>query len=269
MTGGRLTWAFVAMVTMRAMLLVLYGAGGGSYSYGGAHAWEQCSAERGGGTCPDGNTCCLIRQQHVSNGDDDDRSNNSSSTTTTTSGCIPSDLGTWNGTCCSHEDDDTLSSGCGVGYQCAGPRKTCHATATVTDPLVQTLPRYRLCHTLPPAMQAMYGLDLLGIIQRCRRDDDGTTGRKTRNKPQQQRRLAPSRIWSLRPNRAKSSAARLLGLGLPRRRLLRARLRRRARRSWSCYRSLRRESWPTMRWCRRTASSRSFQARAATLAFGT
>jgi pimeloyl-ACP methyl ester carboxylesterase len=199
MTGGRLTAAFVVILTSMLGRIVLYGGGGSSYSYCGAHAWEQCSVERGGGTCPDGNTCCLIRR-HVSNSDDDDhdRSSNSNSsrtmTTTPTSGCIPSDLGTLHGTCCSHEDDDgLLSSGCGVGYQC-GPRKTCHATATVTDPLVQTLPRYRLCRTLPLAMQAMYGLDLVGIIQRGRHDVDDQNNNtnksdlKTR-KPQQQRRL--------------------------------------------------------------------------------
>lgn len=56
-------------------------------------AYQNCSEDTGGGICPEGNTCCLM-----ANGN---------------SGCIASDMGAYNGTCC--EDGRT---GCAVGYTC-------------------------------------------------------------------------------------------------------------------------------------------------------
>jgi len=83
-------------------------------------AIEKCSLEQGGGICPTGNTCCQ-------------RFDGSS-------GCIPNDLGSFNATCC---DGYT---GCPVGYLC-GPNQNCVAKDEIIDPLVQILPRYRLCHS--------------------------------------------------------------------------------------------------------------------------
>jgi hypothetical protein len=84
-------------------------------------AIEQCKEEQGGGVCPAGGTCCLRYDFR--------------------SGCIPSDLGSYNATCCSD-----LRTGCAVGYRC-GPNGTCVAGAGLDDPLVQFLPRYVLGHT--------------------------------------------------------------------------------------------------------------------------
>jgi pimeloyl-ACP methyl ester carboxylesterase len=89
-------------------------------------AYEQCSKDQGGGICPTGNTCCRRRKGDVDS-----------------SGCIPNDLGLWNATCC-----DDGHTGCAVGYRC-GPHGLCLARdeEITTDPLVQVLPRYRLCHS--------------------------------------------------------------------------------------------------------------------------
>ena len=84
----------------------------------GGTALKRCAREQGGGQCPDDNTCCRISDGN--------------------SGCIPSDLGADNATCCS------TRGGCGVGYACVG-LDTCQAPPSITDPLVQTLPQYQLC----------------------------------------------------------------------------------------------------------------------------
>lgn len=99
--------------------------------------------------CPAHNTCCSI--------DNEGRY-----------GCIPSDLGKYNATCC--HDHDPLT-GCGVGYECRSNFDTtnrdepttnvffCQATSQIQDPLVQILPRYRLC-TATEKLQQQYGLVL-------------------------------------------------------------------------------------------------------------
>eukprot|EP00977_Amphora_coffeiformis_P020577 scaffold8374_cov175-Amphora_coffeaeformis.AAC.16 len=101
-------------------------------------ALERCSDDTGGGFCPSQNTCCLLTREA------DSRRRNHA-----VSGCLPSDLGAYNATCC----DDGLT-GCGVGYTC-GPGNTCLAKPENTDPLVQKLPRYQLCHA--PDVQFIYG----------------------------------------------------------------------------------------------------------------
>ena len=101
-------------------------------------ALERCSDDTGGGFCPSQNTCCPVRLVAGSR-----RRNN------TVSGCLPSDLGPYNATCC----DDGLT-GCGAGYIC-GSRGTCIAKPENTDPLVQRLPHYQLCHA--PDIQFIYG----------------------------------------------------------------------------------------------------------------
>ena len=95
-------------------------------------ALERCSDETGGGFCPTGNTCCRKKGGGPA-------------------GCIPSDLGALNATCC----EDQLT-GCGVNYVCGADQTTCIAKPGNTDPLVQTLPRYQLCSA--PNLQAIYGL---------------------------------------------------------------------------------------------------------------
>ena len=96
-------------------------------------ALERCPNNRGGGFCPSKNTCCQLVGSRQGK----------------TSGCLPSDLGAYNATCC----NDGLT-GCGVGYIC-GPRNTCIAKPENTDPLVQTLPRYQLCQA--PGLEFIYG----------------------------------------------------------------------------------------------------------------
>mmetsp|Transcript_15184 Transcript_15184/g.18486 ORF Transcript_15184/g.18486 Transcript_15184/m.18486 type:complete len:470 (+) Transcript_15184:213-1622(+) len=86
-------------------------------------AYINCSEKAGGGICPDNNTCCLMK-----NG---------------TSGCIASDMGSYNAICCRDGN-----SGCPVGYICEAYRGYCFATddAPMSDPLVLSMPRYRLCN---------------------------------------------------------------------------------------------------------------------------
>lgn len=94
-----------------------------------AQCFEQCAD---GQLCPDGNTCCA-------------------------GGCIARDLGRYNGTCC---NDDGGVTGCGVGYVCgssADGDDSCIATAEIEDPLVQILPRYRLCHPEQVTLETIHG----------------------------------------------------------------------------------------------------------------
>ena len=104
-----------------------------SFVFAPLFALERCQDATGGGFCPSLNTCCSYK--------DNDGSKNS--------GCIPSDLGAYNATCCG----DGLT-GCGVGYDC-GPDNTCIAKEDNLDPLVQKLPRYQLCSA--PHLQSIYG----------------------------------------------------------------------------------------------------------------
>jgi pimeloyl-ACP methyl ester carboxylesterase len=99
-------------------------------------AYLNCTAETGGGICPDGNTCCRMLDG--------------------SSGCIASDLGEYAATCC--EDGVT---GCGVGYSCRLAEGDCveSKSSSFFDPLVQILPRYRLC-TSNVNMQKMWGLQV-------------------------------------------------------------------------------------------------------------
>lgn len=101
-------------------------------------AFEQCSKDLGGGICPDGNTCC---QRYDGK-----------------SGCIPSDLGRSNATCCS---DDGMT-GCPPGYACivVGDTKGCHVVnqSRYIDPLVQDVPRYLLCDAT--GIEEIYGFDM-------------------------------------------------------------------------------------------------------------
>lgn len=100
-------------------------------------AFERCPTDRGGGICPDGNTCCM-------------RSGGKS-------GCISGDMGKFYATCCS----DDLLSGCPAGYVCEASdgRQRCHAVnrTKFTDPLVQMLPRYRLCDS--KGIRTVHGLN--------------------------------------------------------------------------------------------------------------
>ncbi|GKY99590.1 hypothetical protein MPSEU_000913300 [Mayamaea pseudoterrestris] len=104
-----------------------------------AISFESCSVENGGGSCPTGNTCCAALA-----GD------SAADATTTTSFCIPNDLGSYNATCC--RDDER--TGCAYGYQCI-ENYLCLAETLIMDPLVQVLPRYKLCQG---QAQALYGL---------------------------------------------------------------------------------------------------------------
>lgn len=98
-------------------------------------AVQQCSLEKGGGVCPDGNTCCALKGGG--------------------SGCIASDMGAYNATCCT----DGLS-GCAVNYTCEVNMK-CHATKGLTDPLVQVMPRYNLCHPNSTALMTVHGFPVV------------------------------------------------------------------------------------------------------------
>ncbi|GFH57515.1 hypothetical protein CTEN210_13991 [Chaetoceros tenuissimus] len=98
-------------------------------------ALDKCAVEKGSGICPSGNTCCLMRDG--------------------SSGCIPSDMGQHNATCCTD-----LETGCAVGYTCevtADLEPFCKATreAPMSDPLVYRMPRYHLC--------SMDDIDLYGL----------------------------------------------------------------------------------------------------------
>lgn len=96
---------------------------------------QQCSMERGGGICPDGNTCCQRRDGST--------------------GCIALDMGMYDATCC--PDGET---GCPVGYACNITGEGCYAVnqTEYTDSLVQVLPRYRLCNA--QGIENIYGMTL-------------------------------------------------------------------------------------------------------------
>lgn len=86
-------------------------------------SFETCSTEY---YCPASNTCCPT-------------------------GCIPSDMGASNATCC--PDNRT---GCAVDYACVGD-SFCQAQHS-TDPLVQRMPRYRLCRIRDTSLLQLRGL---------------------------------------------------------------------------------------------------------------
>ena len=116
------------------------------------------------------------------------------------SGCVPSDLGARTATCCT---DNAAGTACGVGYTCrrrhrpswppatttsnsnnrtAIPRPEpwakeddhdhdnddhwydCQASPSVTDPLVQTLPRYHLCTVHPDQLQTVHGFPVTAPV---------------------------------------------------------------------------------------------------------
>ena len=155
-------------------------------------AWETCVAkqndDRSVDVCPNGNTCCKIFAGLFG-------PENDGITTTTTStqlpflqsspsqsssyGCVPSDMGRYNATCCHMEDDDGAGdghTGCPVGYTCEWLSSKSFSTTTIhgddrfqmakfdndnrigndripvciapenhQDPLTIVLPRYHLC----------------------------------------------------------------------------------------------------------------------------
>lgn len=108
-------------------------------------------------------------------------------------GCIPNDLGSYRATCCGayndlEEEEKGYRTGCGVGYECrrrarrsssrssknhpddtAETRLICQAASNaITDPLVQILPRYRLCRGVDHTIGIVHGLPVL--------DSDDTNG---------------------------------------------------------------------------------------------
>ena len=119
---------------------------------------QPCGEENGGGICPEGNTCCLLSDGRGS-------------------GCIPSDMGALNAVCC--DDGET---GCAVGYQCVQERfiinnkdnggksnlqkNFCVNHSGKDDPLVQRMPRYRLCHT--DEIRTVHGLRVEAIERKER-----------------------------------------------------------------------------------------------------
>jgi len=141
----------------------------------GANAYELCGGDDSDGDqkicCPTGNTCCRVTTS--------DSNDNFSW------GCIASDMGAGNATCCS--DDDERNTGCPAGYEC---RRTEHKEHQVGgssvvsydcflpkeenvanfengssnhydyDPLMQVLPRYRLCRAEENNKQ-LYGLPVV------------------------------------------------------------------------------------------------------------
>eukprot|EP00980_Cylindrotheca_fusiformis_P006677 scaffold1391_cov123-Cylindrotheca_fusiformis.AAC.15 len=113
-------------------------------------AWEHCSENAG--LCPDSNTCCPPLSSTTVDG----------SGMVPSPGCIPSDMGKYNGTCCSLEDG---GGGCPVGYECrmdhAIVKSHCQASssAPMADDLTQRLPRYRLCSIDKP-LSRLHGLHM-------------------------------------------------------------------------------------------------------------
>lgn len=98
-------------------------------------AVEYCGFEQGGGICPDANTCCRMQDG--------------------SSGCIASDMGSYNATCCPDG-----SSGCPVGYSCRNEAFDCLATgpSEFKDDLVKVLPRYQLCRA--EEISQLHGLSI-------------------------------------------------------------------------------------------------------------
>lgn len=126
-------------------------------------AWEQCSADQGGGLCPSGNTCCSAPNNGAA------PQNPFSSVvedTTSQSFCISGKVDTHNhnyGDCCS----DGIT-GCGYEYACATVTVDGSATQDIcqrtdhahTDNPVQ-IPRLRLCQLPPSAIRRVFGLSMM------------------------------------------------------------------------------------------------------------
>jgi pimeloyl-ACP methyl ester carboxylesterase len=98
---------------------------------------QQCAVEQGGGVCPTKNTCCAMDGGEAS-------------------GCISSGMGALHATCC----PDGIT-GCPKGYTCEA-HGLCQATKSRPDPLLQTLPRYALCHPPSSTLETVYGLPIVG-----------------------------------------------------------------------------------------------------------
>ena len=95
-------------------------------------AYLKCNEKTGGGICPDKNTCCLMKDGST--------------------GCIPSDMGSYNASCC--KDGET---GCAVGYTCEN-ECLASANASISDILVRSMPRYRLCNG--NGLDQLYGFQI-------------------------------------------------------------------------------------------------------------
>jgi hypothetical protein len=100
-----------------------------------ASPFENClnRIDGGSGICPAGNTCCEMPDG--------------------SSGCISSDMGKLNATCCT--DDGGGKTGCPPGYECRRRQNTGNPVCVVasgparsprSDPLTRILPRYKLCN---------------------------------------------------------------------------------------------------------------------------
>jgi pimeloyl-ACP methyl ester carboxylesterase len=96
---------------------------------------EHCN---NGLVCPDGNTCC-------------------------SGGCIASDLGKSNATCC-----DDGHTGCGVSYVCREGGGDCvvRFDQAQFDPLVEVLPRYHLCHPKQSSLETVHGFPVVDPVHK-------------------------------------------------------------------------------------------------------
>mmetsp|Transcript_13386 Transcript_13386/g.29067 ORF Transcript_13386/g.29067 Transcript_13386/m.29067 type:complete len:506 (-) Transcript_13386:111-1628(-) len=120
-------------------------------------AVQTCPVSSGGGLCPDGNTCCTILSSHPF----------------TRNGCISNDMGS-NGVCCPNFPSNGMTNtGCPPKYEC----KTLIDPDTQTftpvcqhdteidpdniDPLVRTVPRYKLCSPSAEMLKTVHGLPVL------------------------------------------------------------------------------------------------------------
>ena len=110
--------------------------------------------------CPSGNTCCRISGSYGG-----DKSENDVESW----GCIASDMGARNATCCS----DNGNTGCPSGYNCrtyhddstGKYRHDCVRSKKSHDPFMKVLPRYQLCRA-EDSNRKLYGLNIPARSQR-------------------------------------------------------------------------------------------------------
>jgi hypothetical protein len=157
------------------------------------NAWKQCSLDRGGGICPDGNTCCNSSTFTSVLGTGTD-------VITTSSSCIPnrSKDPEDSGQCCNDTYDDyayydnpgktILATGCSYGYKCdtamINTEVYVQPICKLIDPIhppkylnAPITPRYQLCSVSSlllnndndDALLKLHGFPIASII-----DDDDT-----------------------------------------------------------------------------------------------
>ncbi len=148
-TGISRTRRYIALGFILVSIWILLG-------FGEATAFEVCGdtfdKKNRTNYCPSGNTCCRMSGRYEGDQIEND---------VESWGCIASDMGARNATCCS----DNGNTGCPSGYNCrtyhddstGKYRHDCVRSNPSNDPFTKVLPRYQLCRA-EDSNRKLYGL---------------------------------------------------------------------------------------------------------------